>query len=271
MDPTIIAAGVSALGSGLNSILGNNASRRAWREQAEYNSPVNQMARLNQAGLNPHLVYGSGSQTASGNMSAPRETQPVQLDVNYLEKQAMYLASKKTESETQAVQKQIDVFSADILQKQAQTANIIQNTATNAFELDKAKELKDVVIKQAYENLNNSKLTGFNIQQDTALKLSQVGVNEAQARKISQEIPLIKAQISNINQSTSNLKKTALSIDLDNQLKQLEIGLRKAGINPNDPAVMRVIGRALDETGLTQGIIKGLNGASDWVKSLISD
>ena len=95
MDPSIIAAGVSALGSGLNSILGNNASLRAWREQAEHNSPVNQMARLKQAGLNPHLVYGSGSQAASGNMSAPRETQPVQLDVNYLEKQAMYLASKK--------------------------------------------------------------------------------------------------------------------------------------------------------------------------------
>lgn len=33
----------------------------AWKTQMEYNSPENQMSRLKKAGLNPNLVYGSGS------------------------------------------------------------------------------------------------------------------------------------------------------------------------------------------------------------------
>lgn len=38
------------------------------REQLEYNTPKNQMARFQEAGLNPHLVYGQGN---PGNQSAP--------------------------------------------------------------------------------------------------------------------------------------------------------------------------------------------------------
>lgn len=38
-----------------------------WRRQNEYNAPTQQMARLREAGLNPHLVYGSGQ--VAGNTS----------------------------------------------------------------------------------------------------------------------------------------------------------------------------------------------------------
>lgn len=38
-----------------------NQSIDAMKYQNEYNTPVNQMARLKEAGLNPNLVYGSGS------------------------------------------------------------------------------------------------------------------------------------------------------------------------------------------------------------------
>lgn len=39
--------------------------QKMWEQSNEYNSPVNQMARLKAAGLNPNLVYGSGN--VSGN------------------------------------------------------------------------------------------------------------------------------------------------------------------------------------------------------------
>lgn len=39
-----------------------------WREQAAYNSPIENMKRLEAAGLNPHLAYG---QVAESKMSAP--------------------------------------------------------------------------------------------------------------------------------------------------------------------------------------------------------
>lgn len=45
-----------------------------WRMQADYNSPQSQMRRYEQAGLNPNLIYGQGS---NGNMtSAPQMVTP---------------------------------------------------------------------------------------------------------------------------------------------------------------------------------------------------
>lgn len=41
-------------------------NQEAIREQNEYNSPKEQMKRLKDAGLNPHLVYGSGASGAAG-------------------------------------------------------------------------------------------------------------------------------------------------------------------------------------------------------------
>lgn len=39
----------------------NKANVNLWREQVAYNEPSKQMERLRSAGLNPNLVYGSGS------------------------------------------------------------------------------------------------------------------------------------------------------------------------------------------------------------------
>lgn len=48
----------------------NEAAKALWREQSEYNSPANQMARYIQAGLNPNLMASSG-QVNSGNAGSP--------------------------------------------------------------------------------------------------------------------------------------------------------------------------------------------------------
>lgn len=61
----------------------NRMAMRAWHLANDYNHPINQMERLRAAGLNPLLVYGSGSvagNTASspnlvgGTVSTPLET-----------------------------------------------------------------------------------------------------------------------------------------------------------------------------------------------------
>ena len=41
-----------------------------WNQYNEYNLPVNQVARLQQAGLNPALMYGTGGSTDSGSASS---------------------------------------------------------------------------------------------------------------------------------------------------------------------------------------------------------
>lgn len=39
----------------------NAINYQMWREQLEWNKPINQVARLKEAGLNPALAYGNGS------------------------------------------------------------------------------------------------------------------------------------------------------------------------------------------------------------------
>lgn len=46
----------------------NEANERYLQMQLEWDSPVNQMKRFRQAGLNPHLIYGQGS---PGNQGTP--------------------------------------------------------------------------------------------------------------------------------------------------------------------------------------------------------
>ena len=48
----------------------NKQAMKAWSLANDYNSPVSQMERLKLAGLNPNLVYGSGS-VAGNTTSSP--------------------------------------------------------------------------------------------------------------------------------------------------------------------------------------------------------
>lgn len=84
--------GSAALGAGVSGLFGiagsainyafqkklaaqqNQYNLDMWRMQADYNSPQAQMQRFQEAGLNPNLIYGQGS---NGNMSqAPQMVTP---------------------------------------------------------------------------------------------------------------------------------------------------------------------------------------------------
>lgn len=69
----------NTIGKGLNRLLGTNDAMKQqnqmqwdmWNAQNAYNTPAAQMQRLKDAGLNPMLVYNSGSHSFSaGSMSA---------------------------------------------------------------------------------------------------------------------------------------------------------------------------------------------------------
>lgn len=74
MDPTVpVAASLlqPVIQGAFNKAAVDSANRAnvgLWREQANYNSPINQMRRLEAAGLNPNLVYG---QVADSKMATP--------------------------------------------------------------------------------------------------------------------------------------------------------------------------------------------------------
>lgn len=103
MPAPLLAAGVMAAGQLGNSILSsiqsrnnirrtNNANMRLaeyqyskdlemWNRQNMYNRPEAQMQRLKDAGLNPNLVYGSGSVSGNTSSQLPKYNAPT-LDYN---------------------------------------------------------------------------------------------------------------------------------------------------------------------------------------------
>lgn len=80
--PAVIA-GAAMLGSALLNSKSqsdtNDSNIDLWREQAAYNRPINQMARYQEAGLNPNLVYSQGN---PGNMGSAPALQAPRLDID---------------------------------------------------------------------------------------------------------------------------------------------------------------------------------------------
>lgn len=92
MDPIIAAGLISGGASLLGNVSTNEANRRQaelayqreldmWNRNNEYNTPTNQMARLKSAGLNPNLVYGTGSVTGNTSGNLPKYQAP-RMDYN---------------------------------------------------------------------------------------------------------------------------------------------------------------------------------------------
>lgn len=76
-----VSGGLGIISSGLNYLFNkklaaqqNQYNLDMWKMQADYNSPQAQMQRFSEAGLNPNLIYGQGS---NGNMAnAPQMVTP---------------------------------------------------------------------------------------------------------------------------------------------------------------------------------------------------
>ena len=93
----LIGAGAALAGNAVNAISQGNLNKKNrafskemyniqkqdnldfWQMQNSYNSPEAQMARLKEAGLNPHLAYGNGSvANTGGSVSSPHFSTPDQ-------------------------------------------------------------------------------------------------------------------------------------------------------------------------------------------------
>ena len=136
-----------------------------WNMQNQYNSPTAQMSRLRQAGLNPNLVYGSGV-TGNSAGSAP-QYQPAKIHLATMEPYlgwnlglsdaaSMYIAMRQYKAQVE----NMDALNK-LIKEQARTegirqGNIAMATARSGFDLDLARELKDVSVGRAIAEKNLS-------------------------------------------------------------------------------------------------------------------
>lgn len=142
------------INQGLSS-LSSQRQYRYWKQQQEYNSPVNQVARLRAAGLNPYLMGSSiTGQAQSQPIGSPDQSSDVAGNVSSLQG-AQYSKAQREQVEALTRGVRIDNATklaqnlADLQERYARIVNLWYNT-------------KNVDLKNSYQQLLNDLQTMIN-------------------------------------------------------------------------------------------------------------
>lgn len=263
LAPEVLSAGINA-GQGIMGMVQNRANRKHaikmmdkqrnwaledWHMQNEYNSPRAQMQRLQEAGLNPNLVYGQGVQGASGNAGNIRSTgggewrgeTPNFSGLNNT--LFTHLDMKQRNAQIDLLEKQTTAKIQEASLIAARTGETLAKAAKTNFELSQAKRLKDISFETAAQGLQKLLIGNqFQLDENERRKALTAG-NLAQA---AERVLLMRAQTANTKEQRDMIREQIRSVRLDGDLKKLDKDLREQGIYPNAPWWMKVLENYLD-------------------------
>lgn len=216
-----------------------------WQMNNEYNSPASQVQRYKDAGLNPNLIYGSGTASA-GNASAPESYTAARYKSPHAER-ATNVAPQFNFDPFQAVQ-----AGQMLAQQKATTENINaqasfteQQTRNNAIDgLLKAEELtgrrlsnreKDelfepTIMAAHINNRRDSNQADILANTNQKLKYEIQNLQPLEKQKLVYEIENLRIS-NNLNAFTLQLKKLGIH-ESDNMLFRL--GARLMIAHPNE-------------------------------------
>ena len=233
----VVEALVAGIGGAFNSIFQGRQNRKnrefqerenqinrqfavdMWNKQNEYNLPTNQMQRLRDAGINPHLAYSNGQPmntsnapaTPSGVGSLPQGIAP-QMNIGEIFNALM------TKAQIKQMEAQTEKTLAEKEEVEARTEGI-----------GKDNQVKDIELThKEREILANIGVTEGQIQEISS-RLETAKINDDKLRK---EIENIEANTAKTKQEKENLEKNlvligaqVLNILEDTELKKAQRGL----------------------------------------------
>lgn len=229
-----------------------NIEQRDYMNQ--YNSPESQMARLKAAGLNPHLIYGSGS-GSTGNQSGGVSASPLNMaplrsgkaDIGRAEIRneqagrrtfgifndfAQRMATiDNVEANTQVLKQEAVAKSYQTMLTAAKIAETGVSTERKGFDLGLAKELRDTSMTAAKANadyaVQRARQMGANAQ--VAVDTSDPRIQKAQV-----EVKLLAQKVANAKAD----QKIKLLLE---GIKEAELRLNKQGIQKGDNVIFRLL------------------------------
>ena len=256
MDPVTISAIVAAATAGGNALAQSSMNKKTrqwnevqygkqrtdaladWARTNEYNSPLQQMARLKEAGLSPHLVYGGGANsisqpvrstdTKSWSPNAPQidggqivsQYFGVQQQQNALEIQKEQIRGLKIANDIAEGTKEDSMLTKGLTNQatQAKIDNIMADTNMNrlkqslqGLEYQKLEqEVKQLVVNNKYNALNQqAKLALNGFMQEQIQLINQGQINKNNISKIEAKW---KQQIDDWVGPTSGLTTSVIKI-----------------------------------------------------------
>ena len=218
------AAALSVAGGIAQNVFNSYESTKAFQRQRQlineaniYNAPINQMARLREAGLNPHLIYGQGpGSMVSANAGSPpaahhenvmqnlgiyasmKQLELQERDIKLREAQNPSII-KKNEAEADKTNSEIDVNTQTMLNMmqdrehrnqliELNKSAIALSNAMQDFTLEERKRLSPLLeLNQMLQNeqiMSNIRLDKIRVAIQSSLAKSSVALNDAQIEKI---------------------------------------------------------------------------------------
>jgi len=220
--------------------------------QNAYNSPVQQMARLNQAGLNPNLVYGEGIQ-AAGNADQPRSVPSASFSP-----QNTLSAFQNLGGQTMAA-----LDTGYNLPNKAQSLNNMKAEETNKIADTYIKKLQGNQLStepgasggdDLRSDVRSKKLQLLNDQENTAANNASIqGVkafveNATQGAQVTQGVQAgLQAAIRTMADGAAkdNLIKIGENLDKDKELKKLDIQQQTFDTDPKNPIYSQLVTKIL--------------------------
>lgn len=245
----VIAAGASLVGSAINKSSQSSANKQnlelaryqnnwnlqQWNRENDYNSPIQQMLRLKQAGLNPNLVYGNGTTTQSA--SSPRAADMRVAPYLGASQDLTSAANVALNTQNVARQNELAKAQADYVRQQTITegqrqSQIALSNSRSEIDLSIARELEKYSIEAGKENLRKLR-SEANISESTQFM-------KEYEQKFLQPLQkdLNEAQLRQLETATANLRQ-----DMD--FNRFEQDLKRMGIYPQDKLYIRILSRVM--------------------------
>ena len=166
---SLIGTGLSAYGAGKanqKSVDLTREMRRSdiemWHKQNEYNSPVMQMQRLKEAGLNPNLIYGGGA-THTAQQPPSAKVPEVQNELASLSQfslvptLSMYQDMKVKNATIDNIQKQTEYTDQRIINETIKAIGETIKNDKDSFSLSQTKRLAESQFQAALLSLESKK------------------------------------------------------------------------------------------------------------------
>lgn len=220
-----------------------------WNMQNAYNTPEAQMQRFKDAGLNPNLIYGRGSEGNAGSINVPSQghfnpkapeygNSLAQAGLGLGSSIARYVDLKAKNAQINNLGAQNDLLKQQAARTAAETANTVVRTARSRFDLGLASDLRRTSMDAAKANLRN-------VEASTEVLL-QRNEREAASNAVSiqdalQRIAASKLNMQHTRADIRRIEDLRRSIQQDVELKRLDANLKRMGIQPGDAAWMRIL------------------------------
>lgn len=238
-----------------------------WNRQNEYNSPIQMMARLKSAGINPNLAFGelssgNAGQVRSAEAPAYRPEAP-RINVGqaatagvmgYYDAQIKNATVDNLAIQNRLLQMDLTGKAVDIGKKVQDTVLSKTQADRNIYDLEMLKATRQLVIDAMQANLDNTRA-------NTAMSLSEnerrAAMQQPTLEKMAQEIINLKA---GKELTDTQVKEAKARIDLmakDGTLKDWEIKLNQSGLTKGDAAWQRLLAdfiRSITSKGGVPGI-----------------